>query len=331
MRLARSGMDGMGYWSCSRQTCSGRRDLNDQAENPVDHVACLAPLAFGAGPWPAPPCAQAEDCVLHPDQLARRRAAGQPNVIEESVACPSHFWGFAHQIEIPGQHALGRDAPSDAADSVAAGRRARVGIASHEGLPEAGPHLDSIERLLDQPAAVASLAWRASDSNLVRGNLRTDLDVDIAYMYCHAEGGRGSGRDRPVLRFRAADATAEGVISAPELAAPPWSHRPVVILNGCRTAAFSPDALSPFITKLVADRHAGALIGTEIAVWDQLARFVGYELLRRLLDGEAIGTALLGIRRQLLTNRNPLGLAYTLYGVADLRMIRPVAARAAST
>lgn len=29
MRLARSGLDGTGYWSCSRQTCLGRRDLQD--------------------------------------------------------------------------------------------------------------------------------------------------------------------------------------------------------------------------------------------------------------------------------------------------------------
>src|SRR5579862_6245894 len=40
---------------------------------------------------------------------------------------------------------------------------------------------------------------------------------------------------------------------------------------GCNTAAFSPDALSPFISKFIRDCAAAGAIGTEIPVWEQLA------------------------------------------------------------
>lgn len=33
-----------------------------------------------------------------------------------------------------------------------------------------------------------------------------------------------------------------------------WVHAPLVLLNGCGTVGFSPDALSPFITKFVNDQ-----------------------------------------------------------------------------
>ena len=52
---------------------------------------------------------------------------------------------------------------------------------------------------------------------------------------------------------------------------PVWTRAPLVMLNGCGTAGFSPDALSPFVTKLVRDRGAGGVIGTEILVDETLA------------------------------------------------------------
>jgi len=52
-------------------------------------------------------------------------------------------------------------------------------------------------------------------------------------------------------------------------AAHPLTHHPLFFLNGCNTAAFSPDALSPFIRKLVRDSATyasgeGRLVGDPI-------------------------------------------------------------------
>jgi hypothetical protein len=95
-----------------------------------------------------------------------------------------------------------------------------------------------------------------------------------------------------------------------------------VFLNGCGTLGFSPDALSPFIQKLVEDLGAAGVIGTEITVWEELATEVAQLFLEKFLDPECAGAgdALLDVRRSLLAKKNPLGLVYTLYAPAHLKL-----------
>jgi hypothetical protein len=51
-----------------------------------------------------------------------------------------------------------------------------------------------------------------------------------------------------------------------------------------------------------------------------LATEVAIAFLRDFLDHKTAGEALLHARRALLAKHNPLGLAYTLYGSADLKL-----------
>ncbi len=93
----------------------------------------------------------------------------------------------------------------------------------------------------------------------------------------------------------------------------------MVILNACESGAETPEIIHGFLGKL---RGLGAsgIVGTEIEVWTQLARPVGRFLLRRLFEGRALGEAFLELRRNLLRQYNPLGLAYTLLGPAALHL-----------
>jgi hypothetical protein len=93
-----------------------------------------------------------------------------------------------------------------------------------------------------------------------------------------------------------------------------------VFLNGCGTGGYTPDALSPFIKKLVADLGASGVIGTEITVWEELAIDVAEDFLQRFLARASAGEALLAVRRSLLARNNPLGLIYTLYAPAHLKL-----------
>jgi hypothetical protein len=93
---------------------------------------------------------------------------------------------------------------------------------------------------------------------------------------------------------------------------------PLVLLNGCGTVGFSPDALSPFIVKFVNDRGAAGIIGTEVVVWEELATDFAAFFLEKFLSGQSAGEALLATRRALIANYNPLGLVYTLYAAAHL-------------
>ena len=92
----------------------------------------------------------------------------------------------------------------------------------------------------------------------------------------------------------------------------------MIFLNGCQTAAFSPEAISPFVEKFVRDRAAAGVIGTEAPVWERLAAEFAEVFFRRFLGGTPAGKSLLLARRILLSKLNPLGLTYTLYALAEL-------------
>jgi hypothetical protein len=289
--------------------------------------ACLAALPQADGtPSPAE-CGKHPGCVLHPDQLAQRAAAGLPPLTPKSVACPRHFWGFQHIVEISPKVVRPNAGPVAEADVVRNATPARFLAAFNDTLSLARPHLGrlSAPEHTDPGAAV----W---ESEFVGTNVRNQLereDLDLIYLYCHARGGAADPARPPCLEFSANDTPA--VVTPADLVhdESTWTHNPLVILNGCGTVGFSPDALSPFIPILVDDRGAAGLLGTEISVWEQLAGEFAEHFLRAFISGEKAGAALVQARRRLLAQRNPLGLAYTLYANSDLRFASPQSPMAA--
>ncbi|CAA9366085.1 MAG: hypothetical protein AVDCRST_MAG89-4105 [uncultured Gemmatimonadetes bacterium] len=289
--------------------------------------ACLAALPRADGtPSPAE-CGKHPGCVLHPDQLAQRAAAGLPPLTAKSVACPRHFWGFQHIVEISPKVVRPNADPVAEADVVRNATPARFLAAFNDTLSLARPHLGRLSAPEHTDPGVA--VW---ESEFVGTNVRNQLereDLDLIYLYCHARGGAADPTRSPCLEFSANNAPA--VVTPADLVhdESTWTHHPLVILNGCGTVGFSPDALSPFIPILVDDRGAAGLLGTEISVWEQLAGEFAEHFLRAFVSGEPAGAALVQARRRLLAQRNPLGLAYTLYANADLRFGSPQSPAAA--
>jgi hypothetical protein len=76
-----------------------------------------------------------------------------------------------------------------------------------------------------------------------------------------------------------------------------------------------------FVTSFVKTHHAAGVIGTEITIFEQLARAFAEECLHRfLVKGEPIGDAVRRTRLKLLKQGNPLGLVYNVYAIASLRL-----------
>lgn len=94
-------------------------------------------------------------------------------------------------------------------------------------------------------------------------------------------------------------------------------RRPIVFLNMCQSADLVP-SMSSGLVHLFLDHNASAVIGTESPMTGVFADAFARTVFDRLFRGDNIGTALWKARRHFLTQgRNPLGLAYTLYGRAD--------------
>jgi hypothetical protein len=102
-----------------------------------------------------------------------------------------------------------------------------------------------------------------------------------------------------------------------------FSQRPLVFLNMCESAQVLPSLSDGFVPFFIR-RGARGVIGTECSMTTLFADDFARAFLSRLFQGEAVGDTLLSLRRHYLDQGNPLGLAYTLYGDADLRLAQPL-------
>ena len=95
-------------------------------------------------------------------------------------------------------------------------------------------------------------------------------------------------------------------------------HRPIVILNMCQSAQILPGVSESFVSFFL-DRKARSVIGTECPMTNEFAHPFSQQLFEELLRGRPLGEALRKARRYFIEKRNPLGLAYTLFGSAAAR------------
>lgn len=98
-------------------------------------------------------------------------------------------------------------------------------------------------------------------------------------------------------------------------------RRPIVFLNMCQSADLLPSLSTGFV-RLFLDHNASAVIGTESPMTATFASAFAEKVLEMLFQGDDVGLALWKARRHFLQPeiRNPLGLAYTLYGRAVARL-----------
>ena len=95
---------------------------------------------------------------------------------------------------------------------------------------------------------------------------------------------------------------------------------PLVFINACESSQLTPSLSGESFVRFFLDRGAAAFLGTECTMTAVFAHPFGEFVLRRLLDGDTIGVALLAARKHFAENRNPLGLAYSQYGYAGFRL-----------
>lgn len=245
-----------------------------------------------------------------------------PHRHDPKVVCPAGFWGFRHRIEQPLLTPPAIDAV-DSRENATIGGTPRhdviteiplgghlapeIVIGVSESLSDWSPHINRLVSTFGgYPTPMSSI------DPLLDGLRR--LDLHLAYFYCH--GGRqgskaylGMGSRREVER-----------LFPQYLKSVRWPDRhPFVFINGCRTVGVSPDDLLSF-NKMFARAEASGLLGTEIAVPEELAQHVALKFFELFWQRLPIGEVTQQVRLELLTRYNPLGLAYTPYCMATLRL-----------
>jgi hypothetical protein len=295
----------------------------------VERALCTATLPGPDGRIPAIECRVDPRCPLSPQQNDKLKQQGRIHCTD-SVVCPAHFWGFRHNIELPVQQQTGRDErksaqPAALRTAIQASVPTGVVAAFNRNLPLASTHEKNLRAAI---GAVTPQALLRDPIYYERDQVKQALNAlqaDVVYFYCHAEAAT-PGKDGATVASRLNFGDLEKLdqtLTAANLTGKSWSNSPLVFLNGCATVGFSPVAPSELIRRFVQGRKAAAVIGAEVTTWELLADAVAVYFLEAFLAGVPAGEALLSARRRLLAKHNPLGLAYSLYGSADLHLEKP--------
>ena len=247
-----------------------------------------------------------------------------PSRGQNTIVCPSGFWGFRHAIGLPISLATGDpgDRAGRATETVTRLRYRDVpvmvvAVSTASDLTERESHEQDVRALEKE--------W--SKRSWLLGNTR-DLALQhmatgkphLVYFYCH---GGMTNRDGKTVPYLSVGAPTEDFIIRSTLRASHvrWDDpRPLVFINGCHTTALDANAALDFVTGFVQQAQACGVIGTEITVFEQLAGDFATTFWRLFLGGEGIGRAIQRARLELLLAGNPLGLVYTPFVLAGTKL-----------
>ncbi|HEY6793485.1 MAG TPA: CHAT domain-containing protein [Kineosporiaceae bacterium] len=176
------------------------------------------------------------------------------------------------------------------------------------------------------PGQQLTVLPRSTRDELVSALADPTTSDQILYFYGHAVASSLSDRGGP-------DASAlilsDGTLTLADLSldAPrdvQLPGKPLVVLNACESAELSPLFYDGFVPYFL-DKGARGVVGTEAKTPARFATAWAERFFRRLLGGQAIGEAVLELRRELLAERrNPLGLLYAVHCDQDTRISPPL-------
>ena len=135
-----------------------------------------------------------------------------------------------------------------------------------------------------------------------------DCRATIIYLYCHGTSSNPFGPKS--IESIEVDA---GVTIDPAYLAndKTYSCAPLIIMNSCVSGIQSPLSFSSFL-EVFREKHAIGMLGTTAKMPATFAACFGCKLIKEYLSGSLIGDVLFSLRRELLDQRIPLGLLYTL-------------------
>ena len=229
-----------------------------------------------------------------------------PSYDQDTIICPSGFWGFRHYLGMPltGPNCV-EPQPQITYDQAP---HLSVGVSLE--LREFAVHERALRGLRKD------LVWQCEASAAAIFQMMREGQSHVVYFYCHG----GVIRDMPYLEVGRTDVITPSSLFRKHIC---WQDpRPLVFLNGCHTTALDPEQVMDLVTEFVEIGQATGVIGTEITIFEPLARAFAEDCLGRFLAGQPIGQAIRGARLGLLKSCNPLGLAYDPFVLATVSLTK---------
>lgn len=234
-----------------------------------------------------------------------------------NVLCPFGFWGLSCILEQPPD--VGRDLENVVA---AAPERLTVLMASDSNLdrPLTQTHVAQLKAQLPEDA----LAPAPVETEEALAEALGPESMDVVYFYCHSGYQRqGKGAVSHYLNFGSyyiepIDVSMWARVHWPN---PHWPQRhPLVVLNGCHTTETTSGTVNSFVPAFTQWAAASGVLGTEVTMEQGLAGWVTEQIIAALVTGSSVGEAVRATRWKLFGLGNVMGLAYTPYCLANLRL-----------
>ncbi len=235
-----------------------------------------------------------------------------------NTICPFGFWGIRHVIEQPPSMPKGRNLPLSISCRKNPAMVVGVSLELEKGMTEA--HMAQLARL-----GARLTLQRCDTRNSIRDALSAPA-LETVYFYCHGlrEALASGGTPLPKIGIGSAEGIAPGDIIAWDLG---WSGKtahwrdtsPLVFINGCHTAELTPELLVNFVDAF-AGVYAAGVVGTEVTLHQQLANEASETFFLKFWAGSGLGESLRFMRLQFLGKGNLMGLAYTPYCSAELKL-----------
>lgn len=232
-----------------------------------------------------------------------------PDKDDPQVVCPHGFWGYRYIIEQLPCRTL-RDQPRTEA--------LPTQIENHKPL-ELCAIVNTRLRMVDRHIAalralnVMNVVQVDTLAGLKQELVSSPRHTDFVYFYTH---GGADDFGSPYLeigkdtRIESNDLDAWGIR---------FPQRPLVFMNACDSASYSPDQFDDLI-QLLCSRGAAGVIGTQCEVREVLANEFVLLFLKSFLRRIPAGQALFDVRHALLAQGDPRGLAYSLFAAAEVRL-----------
>lgn len=228
----------------------------------------------------------------------------------DRIVCPAGFWGFRLDIGCP--LSLGPRQP--APDSLPERPKPPTLVLGRSRDPAftfIDRHLIALRRRL------TGVSWHETHQVATLLERLRQLQPTLIYLYCHG----GVDPEQGIGWIEIGNGERLSSRGIPRDFARRWHSKPLVLLNGCSTAALSDNQANPLVNQLLWAGAAGC-VGTEIDIVEGIACAFADCFIPSLLQGSHdVGQALRTARLALLRQGTPAGLSYLGLAPADLRLV----------
>lgn len=232
-----------------------------------------------------------------------------PSKDDKYRVCPSGFWGYRHAIGFPSSDRAGKGATF----KLRYRQEPSMVVAVSTDF-KLGSHLKKLQGFVEQ----GHLLY-ADNQKQTMVQMEKELS-QLIYFYCHG----GQAKDgTPYLEVGPRNAPAKITRTTLFDEKILWQKNPpLIFLNGCHTTALDPEKVMDLVTGF-RECNAAGIIGTEITIFESLARCFAEEFLEHFFSGEEVGEAIRLARLWVLKKqKNPLGLVYIPFVLSSISLVK---------